>query len=52
VAFGREENGVAIVKALLEAGAKPDAVDAKQNTTLHYAAGCASQQAAMSSDGL
>jgi ankyrin repeat protein len=26
---------------LLEAGAKPDAVDTKKNTTLHYAAGCA-----------
>ena len=41
VAFGRGEVGLQILKMLLEAGAKPDAVDAKKNTTLHYAAGCA-----------
>jgi len=41
VAFGREEVGLQLLQVLLEAGAKPDAVDAKKNTTLHYAAGCA-----------
>ena len=41
VAFGRAEVGLQIVKMLLEAGAKPDAVDSKKNTTLHYAVGCA-----------
>ena len=40
VAFGRGEAGIQILKMLLEAGAKPDAVDTKKNTTLHYAAGC------------
>jgi ankyrin repeat protein len=39
VAFGQGETGMAIAKALVEAGAKLDAVDAKKNTALHYAAG-------------
>jgi len=41
VAFGRGDVGLQIVKMLLESGAKTDATDSKQNTTLHYAAGYA-----------
>ena len=40
VAFGKGDVGMQIVKALLEAGAKPDAADVKKNTVLHYASGC------------
>ena len=39
VAFGRGDAGLQIVKMLLESGAKADATDSKQNTTLHYACG-------------
>jgi hypothetical protein len=39
VAFGQGDAGMEIAKALVQAGAKLDAVDAKQNTALHYAAG-------------
>ncbi len=41
VAFGREAVGLQIAQTLLDAGAKLELMDAKKNTPLHYAAGCA-----------
>ena len=46
MAYGKEEVGISIASALLEAGANVEAVDAKNNTALHYAAGCAPAHAA------
>lgn len=46
MAYGKDEDGYAVAMELIKAGAKLELADAKSNTPLHYAAGCAVRHAA------